>query len=265
MPLWLAAMGWLVAHDVWPGVSAEDPPLLQASDWLKSQGRQAQFSIHGGDGRLGTIWTTYLIDPASLQRNDLVWIERFPLAVYPLRMVIDSVFTVDGVLDEFTLELRNNDTAMKLHGERFHADFVFEFRTSAATRRFKIPLSEGGMIAGALSPFGQLPDLELGQRWRMQTFNPVAALTGFGDRFIPMLVEVTGREKIVTSAGAVDCLIVEAANARAWVDACGAVQVQEAMLPLVGRIRIVREAGYDDYGRSLARKWSFGYRGVDRP
>ena len=254
VPLWLASMGWLVAHDVWPGVTAQEPPRVTATDWLKSEGREAQFSIHNGREKLGTIWTTYLIDRASIQREDLIWLERLPVDIAPLRIVGDSTFSVDGRLDEFTLTLRNNNTSLRLHGERFHTDFSFTLEGTGLKKRktFKLPLDEG-MIAGAFNPFGQLTDLEVGRRWRMQVFNPVAVVTGLGERFLPLLVEVTGRERIITPAGEMDCFIVESSNTKAWVDGHGAVQVQEVQLPVMGKISVVREAEVDAAARTKAR------------
>ena len=85
----------------------------------------------------------------------------------------------------------------------------------------------------------------------------MAAVTGLGDRFIPMLVEVTGEEKIITSEGETDCLVVESPNTRAWVDARGVVRVQEVTLPVVGTLRIVRETDVNTKARAEARTASF--------
>lgn len=262
VPLWLASMGWLVAHDVWPGITAEDPPPLRVTEWLETEGREAQFAILNGQRKLGTIWTTYLIDEVSIQREDLIWIEHLPVDIAPLRVVGDSTFTVDGRLDEFTLRLTNDDTNIRLHGERFHADFSFTLEGTGLrkTKTFKLPLTDGGLISGAFNPFFQLTDLRIGRRWRMQVFNPVAAVTGLGDRFIPILLEVTARERIVTPGGEMNCFVVESSNTTAWVDPQGAVQVQEVELPVIGTIRIVREAGLDTRARAKARTASFRRR-----
>lgn len=254
IPLWLAAMSWLVVNDMWPGLSAQDPPPLKVTDWFLHQGAQVQFAIHGEDDRLGTIWTAYDIDGDSLQRHDLIWIEHFPLGVAPLRMEVDSVFTADGVLDEIDVEVESRRGFVQLHGERFHKNFSFTFKAGPIEKSFKIPLADGGFISGGLSPFGQLVDMKVGDRWRMQVFNPIAALLGIGDKFIPTLIEVTGRETIVTPQGSTDCLVVESQNAKAWVDEHGAVLVQELTLPLVGKLRMVREAAYDADALSRARK-----------
>ena len=253
-------MSWLVAKDMWPGLSAQDPPPLVVTDWLRQQGAQVQFAIHGEDGRLGTIWTAYDIDRDSLQRHDLIWIERFPLDVAPLRMKVDSVFTADGVLDEINVEIESHKGSVRLHGERFHKNFSFTFESGLIDKTFKIPLADGGFISGGLSPFGQLVDMKVGDRWRMQVFNPIAALTGIGDKFIPTLIEVTGRETVVTPVGTTDCLVVESPHAKAWVDEHGAVLVQEMTLPLVGKLRMVREPSYDAEARKRAKTESINER-----
>jgi len=258
VPLWLASVGWLVAHDVWPGFTARSAPTLQVTDWLKEAGKNSQFAIFNDVGRLGTMWTTHLIDEQSVLRTDLLWIEGAVVDLFPMVMEIDSTFTASGVLDELTVTLRADGIhPVRLHGERFHADFSFTLDAGTRDRSFKIPLSEGGIISGALNPFGQLGDLQVGQRWRMQAFNPIAALTGFGNRFIPMVVEVTGEERINTESGVVDCLVVEAANAKAWIDKHGAVQAQEMTLPMLGALRVVRQSLYDEQARRQAKQHHF--------
>ncbi|UCF34106.1 MAG: hypothetical protein JSV78_02125 [Phycisphaerales bacterium] len=270
---WAASMGWLVAHDVWPAISAQDVPVLRATEWLESEGRESQAGIFDQSGRIGTAWTTYLIDDVrvpverarasssgsstrtvestSIIRSDLIIIDRFPLPVTPLRVKIDSTFNPKGELDEFTLRLRAQDREIKMHGERFHADFSFELEAGPKEYFFKIPLSDAGTITGAFSPFAQLPDLQVGQSWRMQVFNPLSAVAGVGDRFIPMLAQVTGRENITLHGVVRSCLVVEAAGAKAWVDRHGVVLRQETSLPVGGTITIIREP-FDEESRDRA-------------
>ncbi len=61
----------------------------------------------------------------------------------------------------------------------------------------------------------------------------------------PKALASTGRDTVVTPQGSTDCLVVESPNAKAWVDDHGAVLVQELTLPLVGKLRMVRDAAYD--------------------
>lgn len=250
-------MSWLFVHDVWPGWSADAPPPLRPSAWLREEGEQSQFSIHLMGVRVGTIWSTYTVGDHAVQRRDTIWVQTLPIAIAPIRLTIDSTYTAEGLLDEFTVQLERSETDIMLHGERFHSDFSFRFERGPIERAFKIPLAEGGTIGGGFNPFSQLSDLSVGQKWRMQVFNPVAALTGLGDRFIPILVEVTGEELIDTPSGRRRCVIVESPNAMAWVDAHGAVLVQEIELPLVGRFRIVREQAFDADKLAEIRKRRF--------
>jgi hypothetical protein len=252
-------MGWLFAHDVLPAWTAQDPPRLQPTEWLAHEGNKTQFTILHENTPMGTIWTSHLVDPRSIIRTEMIWIDRLPLdiAATPLRVVADSTFTGDGLLDEFHVELENPTAALTLHGERFHADFSFTLETGPIERAFKVPLTEAGLITDAFQPFGRLADLEAGQTWRMQVFNPVAALTGVKNRFIPMTVSVVGEETIATADGKRRCFVVEAPNARAWVDEHGVVHVQEITLPVTGPIRIVRESVFDDDARIAAEKHTF--------
>lgn len=255
-------MGWLVVNDVLPGITAKPPPPLHVNDWLRHDGRKTQYEISTPAGRIGTIWTDYLIDSTSVRRDDIVYIDKPLGELTPLRAIISSVFTSEGVLDEFTLRMANRTTDMELHGERFHADFSFSFETSVLPRKqtFKIPLADAGVVTGAFRPFASLSDLKVGDRWQMQVFNPIAAVSGFGRRFIPMLVEVTGSEVWTTSEGPVECLLVEASKAKAWVDRNGLVRKQTFSIPAFGDINITYEEGYDEVAVLNARAKVFKRR-----
>lgn len=254
VPIWLIAMSWLVAHDVWPQWVAQDAPPFRFSDTLRESDRRTQQSIHDDVGRIGYIWTEYLLDPQSARRSDTIYLERLPVQVTPLRMVIDSVFTAEGILDEFTLNLENADHMLELHGERFHSDFSFRLTMGTVERLYKMPLSDGGLIAGMVNPFTHLSGLYVGQRWRMQVFNPLAVITGLGDRFTSVLVEVTGREILTVNGQLQEHFVVETSSAKAWVAADGSVPIQEVKLPLIGKLRITRDAEVDADKRHTASR-----------
>ncbi|MGB0714877.1 MAG: hypothetical protein ACPGXK_03310 [Phycisphaerae bacterium] len=262
VPMWIGAMGWLVANDVLPGITAKAPPPLHVNDWLREDGRKTQYAISTPDGRIGTIWTDYLIDATAVRRDDIVFIDKPMADITPLRAMMSSVFTADGKLDEFTIRLTNSRTRMDLHGERFHADFSFSFEMGGmpGKRTFKIPLADAGMITGAFRPFASLNDLTVGDRWRMQVFNPIASMTGFGKRFIPLVVEVTGSEVWPTSDGPVQCMVVESSNAKAWIDQNGLVRRQTFSIPSFGDINITYEEGYDESAVLAVRSHVFKRR-----
>lgn len=243
-------MGWLAAHDILPALTAGDPPRIQASDWGGTGARESQFEIQLDRERIGTLWTTYRIDELSVQREDIVWIESFPLPIYPLKITMNSIFTPDGLLDEFSLLIPSRTgRRVELHGERFHADFSFTLEIGAHEQAFKVPLSDGSLITGGFNPFNRLANIKVGQTWRVQVFNPVAVLTNMGPRFLSILVRVTGRERLVIKGTTHDCLVVEAPNARAWVDMRGDVVMQEMVLPISGALRLLREPVFDREAR----------------
>lgn len=265
-------MGWLFAHDVWPRWTAQQPPKLDVQSWLTNEHRQAQFALFLEGDRIGTIWTNYTGDELSVQRHDLIWVERLPMGLVPmdltpLRLQADSTFTAEGLLDEIQLRLMNHSMVpTQIHGERFHAAFSFTFEQGPIEQTFKLPLTDGTLITGSFSPVTRMTHLTVGQTWRIQVFNPLSALTGMGDRFSSMLVEVTGKELITTADGVFSCFVVKSMNATAWVDEDGSVRMQEMTLPLLGKLRIVREVVYDKEARTTARKYAFyRQRSEERP
>jgi len=263
VPLWLVAMGWVFAHDVWPRWTAMEAPPLSVNAWLNEEGRESQYAIFQDNVHVGDLWTTYRIDTQSVQREDILLIEHFSLAIAPLRVISLSQFTGAGKLDEFTLHINNPSLQGELHGERFSEDFSFTFKIGPSPRlerRYKIPLTDGDLISGATNPFAHLSDVRVGQRWRMQVFNPLSAILGVGAQFTSMFVEVTGQESIMVDGAARNCFVIESANAKAWVDENGAVQVQEAVLPLVGTLRMVRQATCDADKRRIAQRRYFHSR-----
>lgn len=264
-PIWLLAMSWLVAHDIAPHWTASTPPALQPGDWL-ADGNKFQFTLSDSSGPMGSVWSEYLVDERSLRRDDLVWIERLPhlpVDLAPLRITVESTFTAAGVLDEFSIRLETGGAgraSIRLHGERFHSDFSFTLESGALEKSFKIPLIEGGLFSGAFHPFGALTNLHVGQRWRMQVVNPIALVTGIGNQFIPLLVEVSGEQRITTPQGDVNCFVVESPNAKAWIDARGSVQAQEMTLPMLGTMRLQREPKFDEKAYLAARNDPAAFR-----
>lgn len=255
IPLWLLAMGWLVVHDILPAWTALDVPALKITDAMKQGGGSAQHVMFDEEGELGRIWTTYLIDENSIRRDDLIWIDRIPVDIAPLRVFVTSTYTAQGQLDELTVSIENEEHDFTLHGERFDTDFSFRLDTGDEyPKTFKVPLADGSMVTAAFNPFSTLSDLKVGQRWRVQVFNPAAALMPLGDKFFRMLVEVTGEERLITEQGEVNCLIVESPHAKAWVDSSGAVIKQVLTLPLVGKMTVLREPEFEQDKFSTAKR-----------
>jgi hypothetical protein len=256
-------MIWLFAHDVWPRWTAKNPPVLKATDWLRTEGRQSQYDLEDEFGRFGSVWTEYQLDQAAMSRSDLIWIFRAPplLAGFaPVRIHVDSTYTGAGVLDEITMRVETPQADVELHGERFHSGYSFKLDSGPIERTLKVPITSGGAITSAFNPLGALTNLHVGDRWNMQIVNPIATVTGIGDPFIPLLIEVTGEERLKLPDGERNCTIVEAKGVKAWIDPNGAVQKQELLLPVIGKLTIVRRAEFDEHQRSQARSASMSRR-----
>lgn len=242
IPFWMASMSWLFYHDVWPAWSAQQAPNLNVDAWLKIDQRERQWSILQQGRRVGTIWSTTRIDEETITRDDIVVVREFINIPGPFRFDTHMTLRADGLLDEFTLFVRGPAFSVDLHGERFHSDFSFELSTGAMTRNFKVPIAKAGMISGAFSPIAQLDEVEVGQRWRMQVTNPLNTLTGMGDPFISVVVEVTGLEDISTYVGTIPCHIIESPMVKAWVSEQGTVMRQEITIAGAGSYTIEAEA-----------------------
>lgn len=240
---WLVSMGWLVHHDIIPRWTAQDAPRFQQGDWLTDRVRSSQVRIENAFGhRVGTAWTIYNPSADRLSRRDVLFLTRIP-KLPPLLIVAESDFTVEGKLDEFSLDVFGVGRPVKLIGEQFGEQFAFQLKIGPLPRQyFKIDASVSAMLGDAFRPFSVLPNLKVGQSWRMHVLNPFAVVSGIGPKTSPMVVRVIGREKLSRDGGSVECFVVQADHVKAWVDDNGLVLRQEMESPWGGRYAVVDEA-----------------------
>ncbi len=251
---WSASMTWLLWHDIWPGLTAGDPPVGANLVSAESGPISHQFAILDQyEHRIGTAWTAFGAKGDASFRQDFFFIERF-LNLPPILIAVDSDFLADGQLQEFHLSVHGLDMRIEIDGERFASMYGFNIRAGQIKDRLRIDADSAGLIGDVFRPFSALPGLKVGQSWRMQVVNPLAVITGFGSRFVSMLARVTRAETITTSQGeTVDCLVVEAPNVTAWVNKRGKVLVQKVELPVGGTIT-VRDEAYDDDALQTAKR-----------
>lgn len=238
---WLASMGWLVSHDVWPAWTAVDVPKYDGGDWLTDETRRTQLRIvDERKRRVGTVWTEYNKSKAGVSRTDIIWIKSLGI-IPPLRIEMDSDFTLDGHLDQIEMDLFGAGQKFNLLGERYSGHLAFKLDFGTQQQYFKVDAAAVGTVDSMFRPFATLPRLEVGHSWRMHVFNPMAAITGVGSKLIPMLVKVTGWEMIRTPEGNFKCFVIEAGGARAWVKPNGVVVRQEVKMPIGGTLTIETE------------------------
>lgn len=249
---WAAMMSWLLYHDVWPAWTAQDPPRGVLTDTTGPGNGESQAGIYDARGnRLGTAWTTSDTIGAMISREDTIWIYRFP-GLPPTRIDVDTTLSGDGQLQEIEVHVLGHEIPIVLQGERFAGQFAFRLSAGPRDLKFKIPESQTGMMGQMFRPFTRLGDLRVGQSWRMQVFNPFAAVSGFGAPFVPLLVRVTGRSTVMRDGASVDCFVVETAGSRALVGPGGVVYDQEVHLPVGGVIHI-RDEPFDEDARTRTK------------
>lgn len=243
---WTAAMAWLVRHDIIPQFTARDVPRFTAAEADAHPPERSQARIEDRTGRrIGTVWSIPTVSSAGVSRQDVFFIER--LSMLPmLRIEVSSDFTPDGRLDTFHLQLFGASERVELEGEEYSGNLAFRLMVGRQEQLFKVDAAAAGMIGDVFRPFPALPQIEVGQSWRMHVVNPLAAVTGIGTKLIPMIVTVQDREPVATPEGPVECFVLATdRGARAWVDAHGNVLRQEVEAPIGGRLVIVAEP-FDD-------------------
>lgn len=247
---WAACMSWLVIHDVLPGWSASRPPASADRAWLADEEhRKLAAKIIDDAGECGRIRTVYEVGETTIRRTDVIELDRLSGLSLGVRIDVDSTFLLDGTLDEIDLRVGLGEarSVARVRGERFPTAYAFSLELgSGPLQTFKLPLSGAGMITESINPFTSLPKLQVGQSWRISVLNPMAMLAGalplpskLSDRYVQVVVRVTGKERIATYRGPRDCFVVEMDEARAWVDEDGVVMRQEVRLPF-GSLTIER-------------------------
>jgi hypothetical protein len=243
---WLLSMAWLVHHDIISGWLARDVPKFDAGAWLTDDKLNSQARIEDKYGhRVGTVWSMHTRGINGLSRQDVFWLTKVATIPTNVRIEIDSDFTNEGTLDEFHLRVFGLGRRIELEGEDYSGSLAFRLWIDREHQLFKVDASSLGMISDTFRPFPTLPNVEVGQSWRMHAINPLAVISGVGSKLIPMLVKVTGKEFISTPEGPGECGVVKTDRARAWVDAEGVVLRQEMDLPVGGTLSIIAEP-YDE-------------------
>jgi hypothetical protein len=255
---WLVAMTALVVRDVWPAWTAQDPPPLDV-DMLASTQQYSQAGIFDGTGhRIGTAWSRLRPFGEHLRMQNAVALRHlrpFP----PVRIETSIVFRQAGDIDEFDLDVYGFVDAsgepidINMRGERYGAYIPCVLEVGPFRRTFKLDAASSLRIADSIRPFDVLPDLHVGQSWRMQLLDPVSAMLNQSARIEGVIAHVVAKETIEHNGQSIECFRVEADRARAWVQPEGNVVRQEVEVPGFGRLRIEEEP-YDEQAWLAARR-----------
>ncbi len=245
--LWVTAMASLVVRDVLPGWTAQDPPPITGDQFTTLEEPNQQFGIlNGQNRRLGTAWSDVRVSGGAATVYGTVVLDGLTF-IPRVRINTTTAFDTTGAIDTFDMQVLGVlNQKIAVHGERRGIYFPVEMQFGPIRREVNLDYSATRMIGESLRPFGYLPTLRVGQSWRMQILDPVAAvMTGRTD-FQSVVATVTGKETIrhpTRQGETVECFIVETSPTRskAWVDAKGTVFKQEVDMPGLGRVVLVKE------------------------
>lgn len=247
--LWISAMTALFVRDIWPVISAQDVPPITGEELAALDERKHQFAIYQkqsqhGHRRIGTAWHEVNHGPAltSMTSNVLIdGISMIPVARIQSRTDYDD----QGQLDSFRLDVYGIPmTRIHIHGERRGIYFPVDLQLGPLNRQTNLKLSGSRMIGESIQPFSVLPDLEIGQSWRMQVLDPMSAILNRDARFTSVVARVTDRQLIDFDGDRIECFVVKTIpeQVTAWVDERGRVLRQSTRMPGLGEVIVEMEA-----------------------
>ena len=240
--LWMSSMTALFVRDVWPAWTAQDLPPICSADILQGIGRDQQYGMFvGAGGRIGTSWTRF----RSIVDVQIIEITHFIQRVGdfgPIRIETDLKFSAEqGRLQEFSVRLHGAPQPIRIEGERIGDEIVCNIHAGVTRRAFHVNAAVAGMIGESLRPFSVLPEIHVGQTWRVYIVDPLSLLLGGKTAPRPVLVRVTGRDTITIRGTPTETFVVEWPSSRSWVDERGRVIRTQIDVPLIGRLTLLAE------------------------
>jgi hypothetical protein len=259
--IWVSSMAGLLVRDVWPAWTAREPPPTPSGELIDRIGEKHQYGIFRSSGaRIGTSWTTLeaRTDPSrengghdsAFIRSSTYFPSIFALQ-FPIWVDLNIDLLADGTLDNFKFDIEGPPIRVHAEGEAYGSKLACTFQVGLVRRSFSLEASSSRLIGERFQMFSCLPELRVGQAWRMQVIDPLPAITSGQLEPRAILVRVTGRETIDTAHGPVEAFVVQTEGARAWIDPAGLVIEQQVDVPLLGRVTIRRE-DFDELRRERA-------------
>lgn len=253
----------LFVRDILPGLVAGDPPRvrelnLQPGDELRTvAGLYDSRNRRFGENRTLIVRIGKTLTVTSDTRLDL---SQFPGMALARDLEFKTVLTYleEGVLDSLNINVYGLPLKLRLEGERTPpSDFPCRWTVGEDSGSFILDAHATRALSDALKPFEYLPELFVGRTWRLELFNPLAALVPDWQPGRNMnrsvLVRVVAQETIQHNGKDVEVFRVEADRVTAWVTSHGRVLRQEVELPIVGKLSIVDETEGDPLSMPVRR------------
>ncbi len=253
--LMILANAGIILRDVVPHWLPNDVPPTDAQTLAPDEWRRAQVGVYDDEGRLvGRSWTranrkgksdiAVTSTTTVLQRLQLPTGLRTP----QVRLETDITYRVsENYVDEVDFRMYGLGLRVSLEGASIvRREFACVWQVGPRRGEFLLDSESPAMLGDVIRPFDRLPQLYVGQTWRLKLLDPLAqvvpGLEESGIELEPLVIRVTRKETIMHRGTPVEAFVVEGGNATAWVAADGRVLRQVVTLPLLGRLTLIDEA-----------------------
>lgn len=269
--LMLIVNALLFNRDLAPRWFAGDKPpsgVIGIGDEVDSQAR-----IEDGDGNvIGRTWTRTSCSKELRAIRSATYLDRLAagggLLGSKVLIGTEIVFTADGQLSTIGMKVEGLPIGLQLRGEFYEPDnLACTWQVADMRGTFVLEGVDSKAVADMSKPFDRLTGLYVGQSWRMELLNPLQSLLPKGAATIdsePVIVRVTGRERIEHAGGQVDAFVVDADRVRAWVGPDGLVLRQEVDMPLLGRLTLIAEPYDRDLREAHSKRWNAAFDAESR-
>ncbi|MDX2200690.1 MAG: hypothetical protein SF069_17165 [Phycisphaerae bacterium] len=250
--LMMAANSGLFMRDILPAWTAGDPPQAKVVRISPGEEHWSQTTIENQDRRIiGRSWSRLHRtsgNVATQRVETFINSFRLPNGVFlpPFHVQFQLIYHGSPEqLEEIEMFVEGLPMPLRLEGRLVSDQFACMWRIGPQNGRFILDAAATRTFGDALRPFDQLPNLVVGQSWRVRLLNPLAEmLPGFQTGQMEsesMLVRVVATETVSHRGASIEAFRVEAPRVRAWVAPDGTVLRQEVDLPLLGMLRIMDE------------------------
>jgi hypothetical protein len=218
-------------------------------------GRSWTLSRRHGLGDIVTVSTTTVLNPVPLPSGILT-----PRARIETSLVYKHK---EQRVDELGFRMYGLGFPVEFNGEAMPTgEFAYQWQVGPSRGDGLLPASAPSALGDVIRPFDRLPDLYVGQTWRVKLIDPIAQIFPNlkQDRrafdLDALVIRVTGKETIQHQGQPVETFLVRAddGSATAWVADDGRVLRQSVNVPLLGPLILVDEP-YDKNARDKAKRY----------
>lgn len=250
----ILAIAAIIARDILPRWLPDDAPPSEAQILRENEARYVQVGISDDEGRtIGRSWTFSRCNIAGVVTVSTTTVLEplaLPNGITTPRVRIETLITYRYNLrrvDELDFRMYGLGLPVMLRGEAYSTgEFPCKWQVGPQRGSFLLDSQAPAALGDMIRPFDRLPNLYVGQTWRLRLLDPLSQilpqLKQSGLDLEPVVITVTGTELIEHQGEKVAAFVVEGGGATAWVAPDGRVLRQEVTVPLLGELNLLLEA-----------------------